>query len=230
MFCPKCGVRLSDSETRCPLCLLELPHIPSLSKNKPLYPKKKRPRDKGEFSGFLFALTLLFLAVGGSGLAADLTYRGEVTFSGYLWFGLAFFYAVFILPRWFVKPNPVILFPIAFLIFSGALLYLNLALGTFWYWSFALPVTGGVFLFIEIVLTLIHYLRRGRYYIFGSYFLVLGIFSFVTEILFRAVFDLPIRLTWSLIPLIFFCVLGLGLLTVAIVPPLKRYFEKRFFL
>lgn len=229
MYCPKCGVALSDGETKCPLCHLTLPEIPEIPKGTPLYPNIPRPRDRVEVKGLLFALTLLFCSVGGIGLALDLSLLGKVTFSGYLLFVLGFLYAVFVLPRWFVRPNPVIFLPVAFVIFNGALLYLSLATGGSWYWGFALPASGGVFLFLEATVTLIHYLKRGRYYIYGSFFLSLGIFSFVIEILFRVVFDYPIRLTWSLAPLIFFCILGMGLIVIAIVPPFRRYFEKRFF-
>lgn len=229
MFCPKCGVRLADTEVKCPLCSLTLPVLPDEAKPSPRYPNLPRPSDPVSIKGLLFAATLLFLTLGGISLAVDLVLFSRITFSGYVLFALAFCYSLFLLPRWFSRPNPVIFFPIVFLVFSGALLYCNLATGGNWYWAFALPVTGGVFLFLEATVTLLYYLRRGRFYIFGALFLALGIFSFVTEILFRAVFSLAIRLTWSLIPLIFFSCLGVGLLVIAIVQPFRRYFEKRFF-
>ncbi len=229
MFCPKCGTHLSENSRKCPLCLTVLPELDQ-KKHAPFYPNTPRPREKEDFRALLFLVTLFFFIAGSVVLALDWIENGEIGFSFYVAAPLLILYASFLLPRWFRRPNPVIFLPIVFCCVMAALLYVDLRTQGGWFLSFAFPVLGGFFLFLEAAVALLYYLRGGRLYIFGGLFLSLGILSFVAEILYRVTFSLPVRLTYSILFLIFFSILGLGLIVIAIVPPYRRYFERRFFL
>ncbi len=226
MYCPNCGAKLGDGEIKCPLCLTKQPS----PEGKPLYPSKARPRDKEDFRGLLFALTLFILSIGGSVLAMDLTDGQGVSYSPYVLLGLAVFYAAFFLPRWWKRPNPVIFLPIFFAVVFSLLLYVDLATQGGWFLTFVLPVFGGCSLFTVAAAALIRYVRKGKLYIFGGLFLSFAVLSFVGEILFRVTFHLPIRLSFSLVPLILFASWGMGLIVIAIVRPFRRWFERRFFI
>ncbi len=228
MYCMKCGVRLQDTEKKCPLCGFVLPEI-SPDQKKGTYPSVKRPRDREDFRGLLLFVTLILFGAGGAVLAMDLTLGGGVTFSAWVLFSLLLFYAALLLPRWFRKPNPVIFLPVFFLCLIFFLLYLDLFYGNGWFLPFALPLSGGFFLLLEAVVTLTRYVHKGYLYIYGGFFLGLSALSFLGEILYRAYAALPICLTWSLIPLILFSLVGLGLIVIAIVPPFRAFTERRFF-
>jgi hypothetical protein len=58
---------------------------------------------------------------------------------------------------------------------------------------------------------------------------LLAVLSFVGEILFWVSRGESVHLSYSLIPLILFGSLGIWLMVIAIVRPLRRYFERRFF-
>lgn len=228
MYCMKCGAKLADTEKKCPLCGFDLP-ILSPQQEKNLYPRRPRPRQREDFKGLLLFVTLLLFGAGGACLAMDLTVGGGVTFSAWVLFALLLFYAAFLLPRWFRRPNPVIFLPVFVLCLLGYLWYLDAFYGSGWFFPFVLPVTASLFLLLETVVTLVRYLHSGRLYIYGGFFIGLGILSFVTEILYRAAFDLAIRLTWSLVPLILLCIMGMGLIVIAIVPSFRAFVERRFF-
>ncbi len=229
MYCPNCGSLLSEGTKKCPLCLTEAPNL-SKSSAKGFFPDVPRPKEKEDFRGLLFLATLFFLIAGGIVLALDLVETGSVTFSFYVLAVLLLVYASFFLPRWWRRPNPVIFLPVVFVCLMGCLLYWDLRYQGGWFLSFVFPVLGGFFLFLEGAVTLLRYVRGGKLYIFGGLFLALGVLSFVGEILYRATFSLPIKLTYSILPLIFFSLLGMGLIVIAIVPPFRRYFERRFFI
>jgi len=228
MYCPKCGIRLSDAQKKCPLCLTLLPSEQGEGTVR-FYPDLPRPKDRKDFRGLIFLITLFFLAGGGICLAMDLVLNGTLSFSPYVLASLVLFYAAFLLPRWFFRPNPVIFLPVFFFCLILFLLYLDLANSGGWFLSFAFPVCGGILIILETVVTLMFYVRKGSLYIIGSALLAFGILSFVSEILFRATFSMPIRLTWSLVPLILLSVMGVGLIVIAIVPPFRRFLGKRFF-
>ncbi len=228
MYCMKCGAHLSDTEIKCPLCSFELPKL-SPVQEKSLYPRKARPRTKEDFKALMLFVTLLLVGLGSACLALDLSHGGGVTFSAFVILGLLLFYTAFLLPRWFHRPNPVIFLPVFFLCFLGFLWYLDFLYGGGWFFPFALPVSGAFLLLTEAVVTLIRYVRGGRLYIYGGYLISLGLFSFGGEFLLRYLYALPMKLTWSLIPLIFLSSIGMALIVIAIVPAFRSYFERRFF-
>ncbi len=227
MYCMKCGVRLQDTEKKCPLCGFSLPEISPIQKGT--YPSVKRPRDREDFRGLLLFVTLILFGAGGAVFAADMILGGGVTFSGLVLFSLLLFYAAFLLPRWFRRPNPVVFLPIFCLCLGVFLFYLDFFYGNGWFFPFALPLLGGVLILLETVITLARYVHKGYFYIYGGFFLGLGVLSLVGEILYRAYAHLPVMLTWSLIPLIFFSLVGLGLIVIAIVRPFRAFIERRFF-
>lgn len=227
MKCNKCGANLSENEIKCPLCQTKT------EKEKenviPFFPDRPAPRVKQEYRGYLFLISLFFLIAGGMVLAIDLMLTEKNGFSFYIISPLLILYAAFVLPRFFRRPNPVIFFPVVFVLTMVSLLHVDLSLDGGWFLSFALPVLGGFFLFLEAAVTLLYYLRGGRLYIFGGLFIAISILSFVGEILYRVTFSLPIAMTWSILPLIFFFVLGMGLIVIAIVPPFRNSFKRKFF-
>ncbi len=228
MYCMKCGAKLGERETKCPLCGFDLPKL-SPRQEKSLYPRTHRPREKEDFKGLLLFFTLLLCGGGGAVLAMDLSAGGGISFSAWVLFGLLLFYTAFLLPRWFRRPNPVIFLPVFGVCLLGLLWYLDFFYGSGWFFPLALPLIGSFFLLLEAVVTLVRYVRGGKLYIYGGFFLGLACLSFASELLGRAFLHLPLCLTWSMIPLILFFIVGIGLIVIAIVPPFRAYVQRRFF-
>ena len=228
MYCVKCGVRLADSEKKCPLCGtvvyhpdLPVPHGEPTFPN--LGPEEFHPTPHGVQAIFTFVFALAAVLC----LVIDLALRRRVTWSGYAAGGIVLAYLTMILPFWFRRPNPIIFTAVDFAALGCYLLYIDLALQGGWFLSFAFPVVGITGLLVEAVVTLCHCLRRGHLYVWGGAFIALGCCMMLFE-LFQVITFGGKMFRWSLYPLTVLCLVGLFLLLVAIIRPLRERMHKLF--
>ena len=230
MYCIHCGVKLADSEKKCPLCGT-VPYHPEIPREpgEPLYPAhhypatEVSPRAAQRVLLFLFVLPMIVT------LLVDLRISHTVTWSGYVIGALFVSYVVLCLPGWFRKPNPVIFVPCGFVALGLYLLYIDLATGGGWFLSFAFPVTGGVALIVTAVVTLLRYVRGGRLYIFGGAIMALGAMMLLVEFLVVLTFDVRF-IGWSIYPLAVLAAIGGFLIYLAIDRPAREMFERKLFI
>ena len=142
MYCVNCGVRLADTEEKCPLCNTA-PGEPLVRREpaKALYPKNRHPEASvkpGAINGALLILFLIPLLVT---FFVDLQTGQRLDWFWYVAGALVLAYVVLALPIWFQNPNPLIFVPCDFAASALYLLLINLLTGGKWYLSFALPVT-----------------------------------------------------------------------------------------
>lgn len=231
MYCVNCGVKLADSEKKCPLCGVTAFH-PEIDRpeGERLYPQEKYPAPQVSSRAAVIILSTLFLMPVFITLLCDLQLSGAVTWSGYVVGALLLAYVILVLPMWFRNPNPVVFVPCNFAAVALYVLYINCATGGDWFLSFALPVVGGVGLIVTALVTLLKYLRRGRLYIFGGAFIALGLFIPLMEFLMMITFHLPRFVAWSLYPMIGLVLFGIMLIVLAIHRPSREMMERKFFL
>lgn len=230
MYCIRCGVALADTEKRCPLCQTTVYH-PEIAQPEaaPLYPRNQMPAPRKRPWGLLMIVTMLFLLPISICMVCDWQINGVINWSGFVSGALVVLYVITVLPSWFRRPNPVIFVPVGFCAVGLYLLYINLATQGHWFLSFAFPVTGSLCLLVTAVVTLSIYLPKGRLYIFGGGFLALGGLMLLMEFLMHITFGLPGLGTWSFYPLIVFSLLGIGLILIALLPPLRETLHRKFF-
>lgn len=230
MYCVNCGVELKSSEKTCPLCKTVVfhPDIPAPDGEKP-YPEFAVPVRKFNRAGALFVLTVIFLIPVIITLLIDLRLNSAVVWSGYVVGGLVLGYAMFVLPFWFRRPNPVVFIPIDCALTILFLLYICLNTHGHWFLSLAFPVSGIASLILITVVALTKYLRRGRLYVFGGAFIALGGFGMLIEMFICITFGLKF-VFWSVYPLVACSLIGLLLIAIAACKPLRTSLDKRFFL
>ncbi len=229
MYCIKCGVKLADSEKKCPLCETRVyhPDIDILS-GEPLFPSDKMPKAKSGSKALNGAVIILFLIPLIVCVFADISLNGVFGWSGFVAGALILGYIVFALPAWFNKPNPVIFVPCDFAAAGLFLLYINLVTGGNWFLSFAFPVTGGLCLITTAVVTLMYYLKKGRLYIIGGASILFGAFMLLIEFLMTVTFKLGF-IGWSLYPLIVLILSGLLLIYLGFSPSARETLERKLF-
>ena len=221
MYCVKCGVELADSEQKCPLC-----HTPValpgfvVKEDDRIYPRFEKPETVNP-RGIYFILSFASLIAAIISFVADLNMGGGIAWSGYVIGGIALFYILFILPGWFRKYNPAIFIPIDFLAIGLYLFYINLATGGRWFNTFALPITGIITLIISSITILSYYLRKGYLYIFGGALIAAGAFCPAIETLSIITFNQS-PMMWSIYPLIALFLIGMMMIVIAIVKPLRE--------
>lgn len=231
MYCINCGVKLADTEKKCPLCATEVYH-PSLkqAEESPAYPKGKYPlppkssRLLQSIATVLFVLPLLLV------LIADLKEQGRVTWSGFVVGALLVGYVCVVLPVWFKRPNPVIFVPCGFASVLVYLLYINLATHGNWFMSFAFPVVGSMGIVVTAMTTLLRYVRKGKLYIYGGGAIAFGALLLMTEFLLDITFGISRFYGWSLYPLTTLVLLGGLLIFLAICRSAREVMERKFFI
>ena len=229
MYCVKCGVKLSDTESKCPICDTVVFH-PDIERPKaePLYPRGKMPDMHHRSKALNGAILILFIIPLVICLFADLSFDGKVQWFGYVVCSLAVAYVIFALPLWFKKPNPVIFVPCDFAAAALLLLYVNIATGGNWFLTFAFPITGAVALITCAVVTLLYYLKRGVLYITGGATMALGLLMLLIEFLLHVTFDLSL-IWWSIYPLSVLLTIGALLIYVAISRSVQETLKRKLF-
>ena len=229
MYCVNCGVKLADTEEKCPLCNTA-PGEP-LARREParaLYPKNRYPEASvkpGVINGALLILFLIPLLVT---FFVNLQTGQRLDWFWYVAGALVLAYVVLALPIWFRNPNPVIFVPCDFAASALYLLLINLLTGGKWYLSFALPVTVSVGLIVTTVVVLLWYLRKGRLYIFGGAIIAMGTVMLLVEWLLSVTFQVAF-VGWSVYPLTVLALLGGLLIFLAINSSARERMERKFF-
>lgn len=229
MYCVNCGVRLADTEKKCPLCETVVYH-PQVKQGtqKPLYPQNKMPERKSGAKALNGAVIILFVIPLVLSFFADMQLDGTVDWFGYVAGGLVVAYTVMALPLWFQRPNPVIFVPCDFAAVTAYLLYIDLATGGGWFLSFAFPMIGCLALIVCAVVTLLRYLHRGRLYVLGGAFMALGALMLLMEFLMDITFDMAF-IGWSVYPLVGLAAIGGLLIYLAINSAAREMMERKLF-
>ena len=235
MYCIKCGAKLSDGQKVCPICETEVYHpgFPFAEENT--YPKIPFESEEINRKGLLFVITMLFLVPLLLPIFLELDWRSDVSWSGYVAGGTLIFYNMFIMPYWFKKPNPVIFTPITFALIIGLLLFICYKTGGFtpegnWFMSFAFPVAGSLGIIVSAATAVLYYVKKGTLYTVGGLLIALGLWTVLLEYDIRTTFGVETPFYWSTAPLTVLAIIGIMLIVIAIVKPLKESLKRIFFI
>lgn len=229
MYCIKCGVKLEETESACPLCGTSVchPDFPTAGRD-PLYPENKLPKSNSGTKVLGILMILLFVMVTAICFVSDLQANGQADWFGYCLGALLVSYIALALPRWFKNPNPVIFVPCSFGASALYLHYINWQTQGNWFLSFAFPLVGSLCLITCAMVTLLYYVKRGRLYVFGGGLLLLGGWLLLAEWLMTKTFPLSF-VGWSVYPLVVLAVLGIFLLYLAISPSAREIMKRKLF-
>lgn len=230
MYCVKCGAKLSDGQTVCPLCETKVFHPDITVKEENTYPKIPFQSEEFNRTGLMFVLTMLFLIPIILPIVLELNWRSDISWSGYTAGGALIFYTAFVMPYWFKKPNPVIFTPVIFALTIGLLLFICIKTDGNWFMKFAFPVVGCLGLIVTAAVTILYYVKKGYLYTIGGTSIALGLWSVLLEYDIRDSFTVSTPFYWSIAPLTVMMVLGVMLIVIAIVKPLKESLRRIFFI
>jgi len=231
MYCIKCGVQLSEGQKICPVCNTAVYHPDFPESNAlPTYPKKEFQSEEYNRNGLLFVITVLWLIPLMLPVIFELSWHLSVTWSGFVAGGVLLGYIIIILPCWFKNAPAVIFVASDFAAAILYVLYISLALGESWFLPFAFPVCGVLGLICCAMVSLCAYIRRGYLYIIGGGIIALGAWTVLIELLIWAVFGVVSPVWWSACSFATLFVIGMMLIIIGIVKPLKESLKKKFFL
>ena len=153
---------------------------------------------------------------------------GALNWGGYVVLGIALFYVVAVLPRWFRQPRGEVFVPVDHAAIALYMLYICLKTGGHWFLSFAFPVILASCALSTAMICLLKYVRGGRLFIFGGFLILLGGFTVLVEFFEHISFGTEM-FRWSLYSLASFGAAGVFLLVAGMIPALRQGLEKRFF-
>lgn len=229
MYCVNCGVKLADTEKKCPLCGTSICH-PDIKRpeTEPLYPKDRMPKKASGSKAINGAIIIIFLIPLFATLFFDITNNGRFEWFGYVAGGLLLSYVSFALPLWFKKPNPTIFVPCSFATATLYLMYINFATKGDWFLTFALPIMAAFCAVTTAAVALLRYVKKGKLYTVGGLMMGLGATVLLTEFLLVDTFSLAF-VGWSIYPAAVLIMVGAILIYLAISKPAREVIERKFF-
>ena len=113
MYCVKCGVRLQEGASGCPLCGTPVWNPEEKEKRKS-YPDEL-PRDYRESSvPAAIAMTVVCAVAIAVLLTVCFRLYGQLRWGGYAVWGVLLFYIIAVLPGWFRHPRGEVFVPVIF--------------------------------------------------------------------------------------------------------------------
>ena len=230
MYCIKCGVKLEEGQSICPICETRVYHPEIKHRDEPTYPKI--PFESEEFNriGLMIVLSVIFFVMLIVPIILELDWQRDISWSGYSALGVLIFYTTFVMPYWFKRPNPVIFVPTIFALVLLLLLFICLKNGGNWFMSFAFPTVGALGIIISAATAVLYYVKKGCLYTVGGMLIAIGLWTVLLEYDIHTTFGITHSFRWSLAPLTVLGVAGLLLIIIAIIKPLKESLHRVFFI
>lgn len=216
MYCANCGVKLADTEKRCPLCGTQAYH-PDIMRPEvdPLFPQDViQKKELTKTTVHIIILTLFLIPIFIC-LYCDYSINKAINWSIYVALSLLLSYIILILPFWFKKPTPAVFVPIDFLCAGFLLHYVNYATNGDWFLSLAFPLVAYLGVIVTAFTVLLYYLKKGYLYIVGGFFIALGLYMDIIELFLVVTFKVNFD-GWSLYPMIPLVLIGLGMIFISI--------------
>ncbi len=227
MYCVKCGVKLQDGVTSCPLCQTPVWN-PEQRTAERAYPENLPAQERETNLPGLVAATLITVVSIVTLLIICLRLYGTLNWGVYAIGGFALFYILAILPGWFPYPRGEVFLPVDHVAAGLYVLWICIHTGGNWFLSFAFPLLGISCLLSTGLLCLLKYVKHGKPFILGGFCLALGASTLLIEFFEHITFG-TVMFRWSLYTLAFLGLTGIFLLLAGFIPPL-RHAMRRFFL
>lgn len=233
-YCIKCGVKLGDSEKKCPLCrtVVYHPDIKPVENAETPYPKELHLEEmkKTSLRFKLTIATMIILIPAILTIICDYSVNSAIVWSDIVVSSVCFLYCLIFIPLFVQKKEPVLYFVIdyaALLIFEW---YLAFTLGGDWFWKFSLPLTTSIALIIVAAMLIKRFTRASNLIIAAVVFFLSAADCIFAEFLINKVFRGRILFIWAYYPLITFIIVGVILILCDRNQKFKDKLAKKFFI
>jgi len=229
-YCVKCGIELSMSEKKCPLCFTTINHGEDTDvKVQPAYPlEPEKIKYNGVSIAVLGLLTLLIPAV--ICLLSNILSSGSVDWSLYVIGGEACFYVYVLLPFIFEKPRALFCVSADVTVTCGYLALIGILIKDMsWLLPIGIPITviSGIFIFILIKTMRLR--KLADLYKLAVATITVGLFVAMLELIINLFKYESIIISWSLYVLLPSLMLALMFMFIESNHSLKDKILRRLF-
>ncbi|MDE5619686.1 MAG: hypothetical protein K2I80_04065 [Ruminococcus sp.] len=232
-YCVKCGVKLEDSEKKCPLCqtVVYHPDIQEVTDAVSPFPEEYEIKQKkmGSKLKLIIATIIVFLPTFLT-LICDYSINSRIVWSDIVISSVCLLYCFIFVPLIFRRKN---IFFYLFTDFAALLLfqwYIALTTGGSWFTGFSLPFTCSVMLIVTVVVAVRQFTKSSYLLISAIAFFLTGLDCVLTEFLISRTFMNRVRFIWSYYPLVTFIAVGIILLLCDRNTHFKEKIVKKFFI
>ena len=231
MYCINCGVKLSDTESRCPLCGVTVYH-PDLTSEvgEPLYPPHRYPAPEVASKAAQIVVSTLMAIALLTTLFIDAQIDGAITWGGIAAGGIGVAYVILVLPFWFKKVRPLAYVPCVYTSIALYLWYICHVSDGSWFFGLALPLTAYLGVLATLQVYLLTRYRKKALTILGCGMIAMGVLMVLLEYWIHMTFPVVPFVGWSVYPLISLSLLGAMLLFLAVNRKAREKMERKFFI
>ncbi len=232
-YCVKCGVKLEDSEKKCPLCHTVVchPDLPPVVNAKTPFPKEHEAEIKkmNMRFGLLIASTIILLLTVLT-LICDYSVNSKIVWSDIAVSSVVFAYCVIFIPLIFPRKNALLYLTVDFLSLLLFQWYIEHTTAGTWFIGFALPATCSVMLIVSAAMLMKKFTKASGFLISAVIFILSGLNCILIEFLINKTFTGKEKFIWSYYPLITFIIIGLIMFLCDRNKRLKEKLKKKFFI
>jgi len=230
-YCVKCGVELSMSEKKCPLCFTAIKHGEHThGKVQPAYPlEPEKIKYNGRSIAVLGMLTLLIPAV--ICLLSNILSSGSVDWSLYVIGGEACFFIYALLPFTFEKPRALFCVSADVMVTCSYLALMGILIKDMsWLLPMGIPITvlSGIFIFILIKTMRLR--KLADLYKLAVVTITVGLFVTMLELIINLFIYESIIISWSLYILLPSLIIALIFIFIESNHSLKDKITRRLFI
>ncbi|MBO5164322.1 MAG: hypothetical protein J6B75_07765 [Ruminococcus sp.] len=232
-YCVKCGVKLEDSEKKCPLCqtVVYHPDLPPAVNAKTPFPKEHLAEVKKMSMRFgLMTATLIILLLCVLTLICDYSINSKIVWSDIAVSSVGLAYCVIFIPLIFPRKKALTYLTVDFLALLLFQWYIEHTTDGAWFFGFALPATCSAMLIIYTAMLIKKFTKASGFLIAAVIFILSGLNCILIEFLINKTFMDKVKFVWSYYPLITFIVIGVIMFLCDRNKRLKEKLKKKFFI
>lgn len=232
-YCVNCGVKLADSEKKCPLCQTEVINPKDISQkniNKP-YPDNTITFDILPDSVKALLVTVIFVLPIAVSLICNYSISSVISWSKFVVLSLLFIYSISFYSILCFKKNSNIFNIIVYHVLLCAYLFsMNELCKGNWFLTFALPLVLLLFVFFLVITLVITKNHLTKLFCTGFIMLLAGVFCVFLETILNFAFKFRTTILWSIYPCITLFLISIILFIIDFNKPWKEQLEKKLFL
>lgn len=231
-YCINCGVKLGDTDEKCPLCQTKVynPDLNFKADGKPPFPVNniKEPKMNPKYKVIIAALAFLLAAA--LSLICDYSLNQSIIWSGFAAGAIIIILCDVFIPMILTNKNIFFYLIIDFTVILVYLKYIEYKTNGNWFLSFSLPVMISIMVIISAALMLKRFTNFTNLLIFAISFILTGFECIFLEFLISINFTNQSHFIWSYYPLATFIVLGIILIIIDKNHKINEKVKKSFFI
>ncbi len=232
-YCVKCGVKLEDSEKKCPLCNTVVYHPDIKIPDDAVQPYPEEHiillREMNNKYKIIIATICIFIPAFLTFICDYKINSGQILWADIVFSSVCFLYCLIFIPLIFPKKDTLLYLGIDFTALLVFVWYLSYTTDGKWFFPFAMPLIISAILITFSAILIKRFVNKSYLFVFAIVFILTGADCVLIEFLINKVFFEKTDFIWSFYPCVTFMAVGVVLMLIKRNKKLKEQMTKKFF-